>query len=131
MKRVGLALLIAALIVSGCNLGQGKHERDTRPTFVFGAISDKTYYVGREIESVVLPVAAGGNGNLRYSMDGAPPGLTFDSSDRTLSGTPRYVGSYATDYVVYDSDDNRSPIDSDLVQFTIEVEPNKLCCTAP
>ena len=105
------------------------NERDTPPVFVSDGVLDKTYYVGREIESFVLPGASGGNGNLRYSIDGAPPGLAFDSSNRTISGTPRNVGSYPIKYLVHDSDNNRSSSDSDLIQFAIKVEPNELCCT--
>lgn len=130
LKRVELgALLIATLVLTGCGLGGA--ERDTSPVFESGGVSDKTYYIGRKIEPVVLPSATGGNGQLRYSINGIPPGLTFDSSDRTLSGAPTSVGRYAVDYAVHDSDNNGSRSDSDLIQFTIKAEFNVLCCTAP
>ena len=47
---------------------------------------------GTAIEDVVLPEAAGGEGDITYSVsDNLPAGLLFDAETRTLSGTPEAV----------------------------------------
>ena len=46
------------------------------------------------IAAVTLPSATGGNGTLTYSLVPERPGLTFEETALTLSGTPTALGAY-------------------------------------
>ena len=59
-------------------------------------IDDQEFTEGTAIAPLVLPKAAGGTGDLTYSLTALPAGLSFDSTTRTISGTP----SEATDSAV-------------------------------
>ena len=72
-----------------------------------------------------LPTGSGGDGTLSYGATGLPAGLTFNSSTRTIAGTPSGTGTSTVTYTVTDSDG-----DSDSVDFTITVAPD-LTPTAP
>ena len=93
-----------------------------------GSVSDMTLTRGEPM-SEVLTGASGGNGALHYSLPGAPRGLTFNASTRTLSGTPAATQSATPyTYTVADSDSNTSASDTDTLTFRITiVEPD----TAP
>ncbi|MDE2807006.1 MAG: putative Ig domain-containing protein [Gemmatimonadota bacterium] len=80
------------------------------------SIADQTYTVGTAIADLVLPEAAGGDGELTYSISALPAGLVFDSTTRTLSGTPTEAtnGAVAIAYTATDDDD-----DTALLTFTI------------
>ena len=56
------------------------------------------------MDSWEFPAAAGGNGDLVYSLDMNVPGLSFDAAARTLSGTPTHTGVYRLIYQVEDQD---------------------------
>ena len=64
-----------------------------------------------------LPQATGGNGTLTYSLSLLPTGMTFDTSTRTLSGTPSTAAVYQAQYSV--SDDNG---DTAMVPLTLTVD---------
>ena len=72
-----------------------------------------------------LPLGSGGDGTLSYGATGLPAGLSFNSSTRTIAGTPSGTGTSTVTYTVTDSDG-----DSDSVDFTITVAPD-LTPTAP
>ena len=72
-----------------------------------------------------LPTGSGGDGTLSYGATGLPAGLSFNSSTRTIAGTPSGTGTSTVTYTVTDSDG-----DSDSVDFTITVAPD-LTPTAP
>ena len=72
---------------------------------------------------LVLPEAAGGDGELIYTLLPSVPGLTFDASTRRLTGTPTDPGTYALTYAVADADDNTAPRDADTLSFIVTVEP--------
>ena len=74
------------------------------------------------MDDEVLDAATGGNAPLSYSVSGLPPGLSFDSDSRTISGTPAALADGVTSvgfevtYTVTDADDQ-----SDSETFTITV----------
>ena len=63
-----------------------------------------------------LPTGSGGDGTLSYGATGLPAGLSFNSSTRTIAGTPSGHGIATVTYTVTDADG-----DPDSVQFTITV----------
>ena len=73
-------------------------------TFGNATIGDVTAEVGQRIASRVLPTAAGGTLPYTYSLTGLPNGLSFNASDRILSGTPTAISSTSTySYSVQDN----------------------------
>ena len=132
--RIATAFVTVAaavvLSVSGCG-PIGPVEADTKPTFQ-AMVGDQTYVVDQPISPLSLPLATGGNGELTYSVGPAiPPGLKFDPSARTLSGTPTVAGSYEVTYKVVDADENTADTDVDILTFTITVEEAAPADTAP
>ena len=85
------------------------------PAFVSAdSVAAQAYEVGTAIAALVLPEATGGDGTLTYSVSTLPAGLVFNSSTRTLSGTPIVVGTSTIVYTVIDSD-------SDAVALTFSI----------
>ena len=128
--RISLAAVGVALALAGC---QGatpveKPEPDTAPKFS-ASVADRTYKALRVIEPLVLPKASGGNRGLSYSLGrDLPPGLSFDSGTRTLSGKPLLEDDanetvYRMSYRVADKDNNTSSRDTDTLHFTITIQP--------
>ena len=74
------------------------------------APGDQTYTMGTEIPALTLPAATGGTGTLTYTLTGpggaalsvAVPGLTFNTTARTLTGTPTTAATTALTYTVTD-----------------------------
>ena len=131
--RISLVALGVALALGGC---QGttpidEPEPDTVPRFS-GDVGDQTYKALQEIEELTLPHATGGNGGLRYSLGrDLPPGLSFNSGTRKLSGMPFQTDNkerdvYRMTYRVEDSDDNTSSRDADTIEFTITIQPKTI-----
>ena len=85
------------------------------PSFAEVTVADQTVAEG-EAMTLVLPMASGGDGELRYSLSLVVPGLTFNGATRTLSGTPTATGDYVLTYRVEDSDG-----DADELAFTVTV----------
>jgi len=52
------------------------------------SVDDQEYTAGTAISDIELPAAAGGAGDIAYSVSGLPAGLSFDAATRTISGTP-------------------------------------------
>ena len=92
---------------------------DTAPVFSPESVpAEQTYTVGESIAALLLPEADGGNPPLTYEIKYlTPPGLSFDSGARWLSGAPVRAGFYEVTYVVRDSDG-----DSAELKFTIRVK---------
>ena len=87
------------------------------PSFAPGsAPGDKDYTVGTPIEALTLPAATGGDGPLTYSLAPGVPGLSFNATERRLSGTPTTAGAYEMTYTARDVDG-----DTDTLTFTITV----------
>ncbi len=64
-------------------------------------------HLGKAMEPMVLPEAAGGNGALTYTLTSEPPGLAglaFDPATRRLSGTPSAEGHWRFTYQADDAD---------------------------
>ncbi|MCY3698924.1 MAG: tandem-95 repeat protein [Gemmatimonadetes bacterium] len=99
------------------------------------AVSDQSFTVNEEIAGLVLPAATGGDTSIFgeaipnpyfYEVSGLPPGLSFNKSTRTISGTPTTAGSYTVTYKAEDADakdssDSPDPMDTAVRTFNIEV----------
>ncbi len=101
---------------------------DTAPSFgsaAITAIANKsyTYTAGTAIPVLTLPKATGGNGALTYSLSPIlPQGLTFDTTRRTISGTPEAeTASTSYTYIAADSDTNTAATDTASLTFSITV----------
>ena len=66
---------------------------NTTPAFADDTGDDQTWVVGNSITSITVP-AASGTPTPNYSVIGSlPPGITFNSNTRVISGTPTSTGS--------------------------------------
>ena len=95
-RRSPLVLLVVAFAVlwpavRGSDAGPPEPEPDTEPSFGSETAIPSIQLPVRVPFSVPLPAASGGNGELSYSLDPIPPGLTFDTDSRVLSGAPTTV----------------------------------------
>ena len=91
------ALLLSSLLLFQCSLG-GLEEaakdivntlENLAPSFGNQTIADQTYTQNREITTLTLPAATGGEPPLTYSLSPAlPAGLSFDATAREITGTP-------------------------------------------
>ena len=118
----GVAVVL--LLLAGCEEVMDKPSpapmTDTAPSFS-KTVADQAYLV-EEIVSLTLPHATGGDGPLTYSLAPEIPGLMFDATTRTLSGTPTTAGTYDVEYKVEDNDTNDSESDAATLSFTITVK---------
>ena len=112
-------------------------KADTAPAFAEQQ-EDLTRTVDRALRNAItLPKAAGGNGDLTYSVNDEelPPGLRFDAATRTINGTPTLDEGYSADfeitYTVMDEDGNTAASDSDSQTFTITVTHDDVSETGP
>ena len=87
---------------------------DGTPTFFDATIEDRILRQNEAMDPWELPAAAGGNGDLTYSLDMNVPGLSFDAASRMLSGTPTHTGVYRLVYQVED-------IDGDSAELTFHI----------
>ncbi len=102
----------------------GHRKGNTIPDFSSDTIDDQEYVAGKTTNlPVTLPVAAGGNAPLTYSITPAlPTGLDFDSNTRVISGTPTAAASKNTyTYTVTDDDG-----DTDDLTFGITIAANEV-----
>ncbi len=116
---VATALLVtlATLALVGCSAAAPVNAPKF-PASAERAVFDQAYLADRAIRPLVLPAATGGSGTLRYSLEpSVPPGLEFDSIERTLTGTPTAAGSYPMTYVVRDANGR-----TDRISFVIIVQ---------
>ena len=99
-------------------------EVDTMPSFEGATVVDQSYRTGEDIGVLELPQASVGEHEAppRYSLSPEVPGLTFDATSLTLSGTPTVAGTYEMTYRVEDSDTNMEESDAEELTFTISVE---------
>ncbi len=96
---------------------------DKMPTFAPATVENQTYIQDTEITTLNLPAASDGDAPLTYSLTpNAPDGLTFDATNRTLTGTPTGTqAATAYTYTVTDEDG-----DTATLTFTITIEANRL-----
>ncbi len=93
------------------------NEEDVAPSFGGATVANQMFSAGLAIEALELPVASGGNGELKYALSPLPPGLEFDAASRTLSGTPSEVAIFLMTYEVMDADG-----DTATLKFEVEVD---------
>ena len=103
-------------------------EADTSPSL--GAVADQTFHQNSAISALTLPAATGGNGSIAYTLarttgtPALPPGLSFDASTRTLSGTP--TGTQAAveyTYTATDAEDDDATATFDIT-VTADSQPS-------
>ncbi len=91
----------------------------TAPLSFSRGVADQSFPRGQSITPLVLPEATGGVLPIGYTLAPAlPTGLNFDSSTRTISGTPTEVTS-APVQIIYRATDVTGNEDS--LQFKVEV----------
>ena len=88
------------------------------PSFGNRAVADQSYHMDIVITPLQLPAATKGTAPLVYTLAPAVPGLRFDAGTRTLSGTPKVVGTYSMTYTVGDDYGG-----SGELNFTVTVLP--------
>ena len=92
----------------------------TAPAFASGAaIAEQTYIQNEPIADLTLPQVTGGDGALTYTLSPAlPRGLTFDATQRTITGTPEVMQT-ATEYTYTVTDEDG---DAAALTFMLTVE---------
>ena len=81
-----------------------------------GTPVNRTGQVGTAITSFTLAAATGGDGTVTYAVSNLPPGLSFNTSTRVVSGTPTTAGASTVSYTATDEDS-----ESDSVTFTYTI----------
>ena len=79
-----------------------------------------TYALGEDTDPVALPTMPSGDSDFTYSLMPEVPGLKFDTTTRTLSGTPTKMGRYRMSYTATDSETGIAVAKLDIV---IDVVP--------
>ena len=93
---------------------------DTAPHFS-GQRLQLVYDHGAPV-SEQLPSATGGNGALRYSLQGTlPAGLNVDATHQRISGSAVGTGNFSLVYRVFDTDENSAHVDSADLYIDIQV----------
>ena len=128
--------------VWGCSLGTGT----VQATYRGRVVKSHTITVGPVVEpltlpdppdrtltrraptSFTLPAASGGTTPHDYTVSGLPSGLSFNRTNRQVSGTPTSVGAST---VTYNVGDSASPVMTASQTFTITVKPPPLTLTKP
>ena len=92
----------------------------TTPAFANdAAIAEQTYIQNEPIADLTLPQVTGGDGALTYTLSPAlPRGLTFDATQRTITGTPEVMQT-ATEYTYTVTDEDG---DAAALTFMLTVE---------
>ena len=102
---------------------------DPEPEFDHATIDSRVFVKDREIDTIRLPAATGGNGRLEYTLTpNLPAGLSFNPITRAVSGTPTSTfGPTEFSYTVTDSDAaNRDAVS---IRFRIEVADTEITVT--
>jgi len=87
--------------------------------------------------TAVLPAASGGSGNYSYSVNGTtlPPGLSFNATTRTISGTPTEAKTFNVSLTVRDSFGNATAnatlANSSVQTIPITIEPYGMSISGP
>ena len=96
-------------------------EEGSEMAFAFAEeVEDQAYTAGAAISALVLPEAMDGEGEVTYSVSELPAGLSFDTSTRTISGTPEAVTDGAVE-VTYTAQDSAGA--TAILTFSITVNP--------
>lgn len=97
------------------------------------SLTDSSHNVinGVAISGITLPFASGGNNTIIYTVAGLPNGLTFNTSERIVSGTPNIVpGTYIATATATSAYDGGSVSASRTISFTV-VLGSQITPTAP
>ena len=84
------------------------------------SIPGQVYISQRDIGSITLPTATGGDGALTYSITPTLSGLTLTGNVLTGEVSIAPTGPTTYTYIVNDSDTNTAATDTDTLTFTIE-----------
>ena len=103
--------------------GRDKPFKNTRPSFGTATVGKPVFAVGVPA-TLTLPAATAGDYGLTYSLTPEVPGLTFDASKRTLSGTATTVGEHGMTWRADDGDRFTGDDDAAVLDFTLGVEAN-------
>ena len=94
---------------------------DLIPTFGSQTVAAQRYTLGVNVGTVQLPTATGGDGALSYTLTPAlPNGLSFDATNRQISGTPTATVA-ATPYTLTATDSDATSPDQATLSFPITV----------
>ena len=79
-------------------------QTGSKPSFAGAMLPGESgqFTVGEDIGVLTFPEATGGDAPLRYSLEPAVPGLTFDAGTRQWSGAPTEPGIFELVYKVED-----------------------------
>jgi len=78
------------------------------PSFPVITIEARVNFATLEESERVLPRALNGSGNISYSVDRLPEGVTFAPAQRALAGAIEAPGLYAAVYIAVDSTDQEA-----------------------
>jgi formylglycine-generating enzyme required for sulfatase activity len=87
--------------------------------------------------STILPTASGGSGNYSYSVNATtlPPGLSFNATTRTISGTPTEAKTFNVSLTVRDNFGNATAsatlANSNVQTIPIFIEPYGMSISGP
>ncbi len=84
------------------------------------SVGDQEYTAGTAISDIELPAAAGGAGDIAYSVSGLPAGLSFDAATRTISGTPDAATDEAVE-ITYTAADGAGATASLIFSITVNM----------
>lgn len=100
------------------------------PPLSLPAIPDSRLPSGGSVNTT-LPAATGGVPPYRYSVSGLPPGITFDASTRSVSGTLPTVTADTTYRIVYTARDSSGTIVFGSVGTTVRFTTTVTASAAP
>ncbi|MEE1943797.1 putative Ig domain-containing protein [Pedobacter sp. KR3-3] len=105
--------------------GTGKTATNTYPVKVIGALSLPTATlangtVGVPYPTQTLPAVSGGTAPYTYVATNLPPGLSFNTTTREITGTPTQGGTYTLSLTATDANGNKVNTD-----YTITVGVNQ------
>ncbi len=118
---------------------------DEAPSFGSNTVANQYYTALSDFRAFTFPAAHGGNGNIRYIVQGLPSGLITDltgsgtcpgspSRPRTICGTPSpslNFGTYNVTIIAQDADSNQALSDQGRLTFSINFSEASIASTNP
>ncbi len=118
---------------------------DEAPSFGSNTVANQYYTALSDFRAFTFPAAHGGNGNIRYIVQGLPSGLITDltgsgtcpgspSRPRTICGTPSpslNFGTYNVTIIAQDADSNQAQSDQGRLTFSINFSEASIASTNP